>query len=254
MLRDRDVAVITQPNLGSAGGWHRAIAYCQENQFDAIWLMDDDGFPAPDALQHLELALQPSFACVSSVVLKDDHVTQFVFPFPVLDHSGLPVIFGIPRKLYTLQDLKPFSLHGTYPFVHLFNGSLISSQAINHIGNINRDFFIFGEEVDFFFRLRQAGPVVSLLKARHFHPDVSSRPYSPVKIYYYIRNTFVLNDLYFNLPRLRNCLVLLVVLFRIFRRNGFLQFLSYIFGRRFPLLLRATLAGLNHELDRNCYG
>ena len=37
-------------NLGSSGGWNTAIRYARQNGFDAIWLMDDDGFTNKDAL------------------------------------------------------------------------------------------------------------------------------------------------------------------------------------------------------------
>jgi GT2 family glycosyltransferase len=161
VLAERQTDVITQANLGSAGGWHRAISHCLEYGFDAVWLMDDDGYPAPDALQRLEQALQPSVACASSVVVQEDRPDHFVFPFPVLDRAGLPVIFARPRKLPTLSSLEPFSRQGCYPFAHLFNGALVSSVAIRQIGNVNPDFFIYGDEVDYFFRLRQVGDVVS---------------------------------------------------------------------------------------------
>lgn len=254
MLAERQVDVITQANLGSAGGWHRAITHCQEQSFDAVWLMDDDGYPAPDALRQLEQALQPSVACASSVVVQEDRPDHFVFPFPVLDRKGLPVIFARPRKLPTLSTLEPFSRQGCYPFAHLFNGALVSSAAIRQIGNVNPDFFIFGDEVDYFFRLRKVGDVVSVLAARHLHPDVSARPYSSVKIYYYIRNTLILNSRYFNHVWLRNVMAIVAALGRTWRRNGPGEALSYLAGKHLPVFLQAVHAGLFARLGRDFYG
>jgi GT2 family glycosyltransferase len=246
--------VITQANLGSAGGWHRAIAHCMEEGFDAVWLMDDDGYPAPDALAQLEHALEPGVACASSVVVQEDRPDRFVFPFPVLDAAGLPVIFARPRKLPTVASLQPYAREGIYPFAHLFNGALIASSAIRQIGNVNPEFFIFGDEVDYFYRLRQAGEVISVLGARHQHPDVSSRPYSSVKIYYYIRNSMILNCRYFNKPLLRHGLTLLAVLGRTARRNGAREALSYVVGTRLVVLLQAVYAGLIGRLGRDFHG
>lgn len=254
MLEERQVYVITQANLGSAGGWHRAICLCQEQGFDAVWLMDDDGYPAPDALQRLEQALQPNVACASSVVVREDCPDHFVFPFPVLDRRGLPVLFALRRKLPTLSDLEPLIRQGCYPFAHLFNGSLVSSDAIRLIGNVNPDFFIFGDEVDYFFRLRSAGEVISVFLARHLHPDVSSRPYSSLKVYYYIRNTLVLNRLYFGNIYLRNVMAIAAVLWRTWRRNGFREALSYLAGMRLPVLLHAIRSGLAGRIARDFYG
>lgn len=254
ILADRQVEVITQANLGSAGGWHRAIAHCLEQGFDAVWLMDDDGYPAPDALRRLEQALKPGVACASSVVVQIDRPDHFVFPFPVLDAAGLPVILARPRKLSTLAALQRRSPAGTYPFAHLFNGALIASTAIRQIGNVNPDFFIFGDEVDYFFRLRQAGTVISVLAARHLHPDVSGRPYSSSKIYYYIRNTLILNQRYFNQVLLRHAMALVAALGRTARRNGAREALSYLLGQRLPVLLQAVHAGLSGRLGRDFHG
>lgn len=254
ILADRQVEVITQDNLGSAGGWHRAISHCMEHGFHAVWLMDDDGYPEPDALQRLEQALQPGVACASSVVVQIDRPDRAVFPFPVLDSAGLPVILAWPRKLRTLASLHRHSPSGTYPFAHLFNGALIASSAIRRIGNVNPEFFIFGDEVDYFFRLRKAGVVFTVLDALHFHPDVSTRPYSSAKIYYYTRNTLIINKRYFNNIWIRHAMAVIAVLGRTARRNGVMEALSYLAGPRFPVMLQAVHAGLSGRLGRQHHG
>ena len=43
---------INQVNSGSAGGWYSAIEYAIKNEFDAVWLMDDDGYANHDSLFH----------------------------------------------------------------------------------------------------------------------------------------------------------------------------------------------------------
>ena len=44
-LKKLKINTIYQDNLGSAGGWVTGIKYAIEKKFDAIWLMDDDGYP-----------------------------------------------------------------------------------------------------------------------------------------------------------------------------------------------------------------
>lgn len=251
MLYARNVRCITQENVGSAGGWHRGIQIALDEGFDAVWLMDDDGYPAHSALNYLEHAFQPWMACVSSVVLCEDDASRFVFAFPVLDQEGLPVIFGRRRKIPTLKALLKISGDGMYPFAHFFNGALVSVAAVRQVGSVNRDFFIFGEEVDFFFRLREFGPVYSVLAAHHLHPDVGKRPYTPGKIYYYVKNTLVLNARYFNAVWLRHCLTILAVLARTTSRNGKRVALSYVFGGNAPTLWRAIMRGLQGRVGRD---
>ena len=254
MLNQRDVPFVTQENLGSAGGWHRGIQHAMDQGFDAVWLMDDDGFPDAGALATLQAALIPGVACASSVVLREDQPTHFVFPFPVLDESGLPVIFGRPRKLSTLAELRNVASGSTYPFAHLFNGALVSVAAARQVGNVNRDFFIFGDEVDYFFRLRKAGKVISVLNAAHFHPDVSQRPYTPAKVYYYVKNSLVLNARYFNVVWLRHFTTILAVLGRTASRNGVGAALSFLAGAKAPAFYMAIVRGLQGKVGKDFNG
>jgi GT2 family glycosyltransferase len=248
MLDRKGVAHVDQANLGSAGGWNRAIAECLDGGFDAVWLMDDDGFPDPAALAELERALTPGMACVSSVVLREDQPSHFVFPFPLLDRSGLPVVAGRPRKLPTLAELERVAERGSYPFAHLFNGALVTRAAIEAAGTVDTRFFMFGDEVDYFFRLRRAGEVRSVLAARHYHPDVAGRPLTPAKLYYYVKNTLVLNRRYFDKVAVRDALTLGVGLARYGARNGWRTLAGVLFGRQRLLVPRAVVRGLRGQV------
>jgi rhamnopyranosyl-N-acetylglucosaminyl-diphospho-decaprenol beta-1,3/1,4-galactofuranosyltransferase len=251
MLGARGVAFITQENTGSAGGWRRSIQYAKDEGYDAIWLMDDDGFPHEGALAALEATMAPDVACASSVVLQENRPTHFVFPMPILNGSGQPVIFGSPRKIECLEELHRRAPEGVYPFAHLFNGALISVQAANKIGNVNQDYFLSGEEVDYFCRLRSAGKVISVLDAAQFHPDVSGRPFTPIKFYYYLKNTLILNALYFGTAPLRNFLAVAAVLGRTAKRNGLAAALDYMFGAHAPVFYKAIARGLRGQIGKD---
>jgi rhamnopyranosyl-N-acetylglucosaminyl-diphospho-decaprenol beta-1,3/1,4-galactofuranosyltransferase len=254
MLKNRAVDYITQENVGSAGGWRRGIQHALENDFDAVWLMDDDGYPDVNALAVLQEKLVENVSCASSVVLKENSPAEFVFPFPVLDVDGLPVIFKHPRKLHTLAELSKVAIDGVYPFAHLFNGALISVAAIRKVGNVNQDFFIFGDEVDYFFRLRSIGKVISVLDAHHLHPDVSQRPYTPTKVYYYLKNTLILNGKYFNAVFIRNMMAIVVVLVRTAKRNGLWMAFSLLAGSNAPAFYSAIIRGLKGKIGKDFNG
>jgi rhamnopyranosyl-N-acetylglucosaminyl-diphospho-decaprenol beta-1,3/1,4-galactofuranosyltransferase len=254
MLRNRGITFITQENCGSAGGWSRSIEYGLGNGFDAVWLMDDDGYPHEEALAALEVAMKPEVACASSVVLREDMPTHFVFPFALLDRRGFPVIIAAPRKLATLEELRKMAANGTYPFAYLFNGALISLEAVKKIGNVNKEFYLSGEEVDYLFRLRSTGQVISVLKAVQFHPDVSQRPFTDAKFYYYLKNTLVLNARYFNSVPIRNLLAVTAVLGRTAKRNGLLAVMSYLSGPRAPIFYLAIMRGLQGKIGKDFVG
>jgi rhamnopyranosyl-N-acetylglucosaminyl-diphospho-decaprenol beta-1,3/1,4-galactofuranosyltransferase len=213
--------------------------------------MDDDGYPHCEALGVLEAALKPGVACASSVVLREDKPTHFVFPVAVLDRLGLPIIFGAPRKIERLDDLRKKAADGTYPFAYLFNGALVSVDAVRKIGNVDSEFFLFGDEVDYFFRLRKAGKAVSVLGAVHFHPNVSLRPLIDAKLYYYLKNTVILNKKYFNHVPVRNVLAVAAALGRTARRNGLLAAMSCLSGPKSPVFYRAILRGLRGRIGKD---
>jgi GT2 family glycosyltransferase len=254
MLERKGVDYVTQPNVGSAGGWRRCIDEALQRGYDAVWLMDDDGYPAADALALLEEKLVDGVSCVSSVVLCQDDPNRFVFPFPALDRRGMPVLFARRRKIRHLDALRAIAKADTYPFAHLFNGALVSTQVAQRIGNVESEFFLMGDEVDYFMRMRTQGAVLSDLRAHHLHPDVGSRPLDEAKFYYFIKNTIILNRRYFNRPTLRHLLTVGVALARTARRNSLPQALSYVAGPRAPLLWKAVTRGLKGRLGKDLHG
>ena len=251
MLASRPVRVISQPNLGSAGGWHRAIAYALERDFDAVWLMDDDGFPDSAALGQLEDVLAGDVVCASSVVVHEDEPDRFVFPIPLLNAGGNPVLLARRRKLRTVTELKTASPEGRYPFAHLFNGALISTRAIRDIGNVERRYFMFGDEVDYLLRLSRIGKVLSITDAIHRHPDVSRRALTSMKFYYYIKNTIIINHRYLDFALLRDTLAVGVALWRVARRNGVTAALAYVAGSDTACLYRAIIRGRRGQLGKD---
>ena len=254
MLQDRGIQTITQPNRGSAGGWNRAIKHACEEGFDAVWLMDDDGFPEENALSELLNAWDQGTVCASSVVVQENTPEQFVFPFPVLDGDGHPKLFAKRRKIGSPAELASLARDGRYPFVHLFNGALISVAAVRAIGNVDRGYFMFGDEVDYFYRMRAFGDVFSVLSAKHFHPDVSRRPYSAEKVNHYVRNTIFLNRRYANQVAIRNLAAIVIVLVRVLRRNGIRDMLSYLGGMRSARFLSSIVSGLTQDLEKSFDG
>ena len=49
----KDIIVITQQNLGGAGGFFTGMKYVAEHDYDYCWIMDDDVVCQTDALQEL---------------------------------------------------------------------------------------------------------------------------------------------------------------------------------------------------------
>jgi len=251
MLDRKGITYTTQPNLGSAGGWYCGIQKAIDGRFDAVWLMDDDGYPDARAHEILQQFLRGDVVCASSVVVCQENPDRFVFPFPLLGKSGLPVLFAFPRKITDVDRLLHYADGGVYPFAHFFNGALVLVDAVKRVGNVNRDYFMFGDEVDYYFRLCRVGKVISIINAVHYHPDVSKRPYTPAKVYYFVKNTFIINRQYMNLAGIRNVLAVVAVLGRTMQRNGLFSTLDYIAGKHRHILSNAVKRGLHGQIGKD---
>jgi GT2 family glycosyltransferase len=252
MLERKGVDYITQPNLGGAGGFARAIEEAGKRGFDAVWLMDDDGYPHEEALGHLvDTLADPALSCACSLVVRENQPSHFVWPFPLLDRDGLPVVIARKRKLRTVDELRRRSGGVIYPFGHLFNGTLVRMDAVKRVGTVDTGFFIMGDELDFAMRLIRERSLVSHLQAFHLHPDVGGRPLDARKFYFYVKNTIIVNNRYANKAPLRNLMAVAAALGRTAARNSPLEALNYLVGRRAPVLWKAITRGMRGNVGND---
>ncbi len=244
------IRTIVRPNLSAADGWNTGFRFAVDEGYDAIWAMDDDGFPDFQALHFLEQAMigNRMLGCASSFVVDELNREAFVFPYPSLQHSVLGDQFGYFPKFATLQEFcKKFSERERYSWVHLFNGALIRTDIIWDAGLLVEDYKIYGEEVDYFFRLRERCECNSIIGSIHYHPNTSKRPYDRRRVFYYVRNAFLLNAKYYSKYKGRWLVLVFVVLYRLVLRNGFPEVLYLILGGDNRSFYRAVVAGLRGE-------
>ena len=155
VLKELEIDSIKQTNLGSAGGWNTGLKYALKYGFDAAWLMDDDGYPHENAYKILKKSFTKKMSCLSSVVIDEFDKSKFVFPYPILNNNGIPKIGFKRSRVSTVNQLQKICKEDLYPWTQLFNGALISIENVKKIGNVNTDYFMYGDEVDFLFRLKK---------------------------------------------------------------------------------------------------
>ena len=251
MVLDRyPVEKIEQENLGSAGGWNSAITFCLEKDYDFIWLMDDDGYPDKNALNVLCNQFEDKFSCLSSVIVDENNHNQFVFPYPLIKKNGVPNTLKFWKKYNSINAL-PLSDNFYYPYAHLFNGALIRVESIKRIGNVDIGYFMYGDEVDFNFRLLSDGIVASTPMAKHFHPNVMEREYSLLRIYYNMKNNLINYRKHYDKPLLRSILGPLVILLRVSRANGLLYAFSLIVGKNKKIFFKSINRGFQEKLGKD---
>ena len=136
----KDLIVITQQNLGGAGGFFTGMKYVAEHDYDYCWIMDDDVVCHSDALQELVSAYnkKPNIGFVCSKVIG---------------------INGCPMNTPTVDD-RPTS-NGDADFTDLIAESMIkvktatfvsvlcSVKTINEVGLPYKEFFIWGDDTEY---------------------------------------------------------------------------------------------------------
>lgn len=178
--------LLNKKNEGGAGGFYLGIKTAFEsNQYDAIWVMDDDGAPDKDSLKYLIQFLH-SHDYIAPIVLSPEN------------HDICSFVPNTSFKSFCLRANK----EGFVPdFASPFNGILYSSRLIKQIGYPKKEMFIWGDESNYDIRARKVGAIpITVIKAIHFHP-VDRQKYielpngktfldinSDWKMYCYIRN------------------------------------------------------------------
>jgi GT2 family glycosyltransferase len=230
-------------NTGSAGGFHAGLERAAADGHDWLWLMDDDTLPAPDALAvlvqkktELQAARSERFILNSLVLAQDgDSDDDLAFPLQELSAAGLPK----PRVYHwRLSEVKGRIRNGLYRWVCPFNGMFVPVRVVTEVGLPNPDFFIWGDESDFLWRIAKQFEFYTAVDSKVRHPRCRPGAFT-WKSYYQIRNMLVVNR-HFSFPVLRNFRLILSSLIAGLRhgRPGLV------------LVLRAIFDGLTGRLGK----
>lgn len=167
---DRGVYLPSATNLGGAGGFAYGFLQALALGAEAVWCADDDGRP-----ENTEV-LATLMDCATRHCL--DEVSPVVCNLAEPDKLAFPLRRGIEWRRYRseLFDPKhPVEEQGFLPNIaSLFNGALISADAMARIGVPDYRLFIRGDEVEYHRRLSRSGlKFGTCLSAAYLHPDGS---------------------------------------------------------------------------------
>lgn len=105
-------------DIGGAGQFYEGLKLAYAYKYDWIWLMDDDAYPEPDALEKLVLATAGNELVIARPSIKEDDVDELIF--------------------------APF-----------FAGGLFSRQVIKVLGLPLKDLFIYWDDVEYIMRIEK---------------------------------------------------------------------------------------------------
>ncbi len=148
------VIPIHQDNLGGAGGFYAGMKYASEHDYDAAWLMDDDGVCDKDELKNLLFYADKYHLDVANalVVSKEDSSRLYDgSSFDCEQMANKEVVIGKTRA---------------------FNGTLIRKSVLEKIGFVKKELFIYGDDREYIARVDKYGlKRGTVLSAIHYHPD-----------------------------------------------------------------------------------
>jgi GT2 family glycosyltransferase len=134
-------------NQGNAGGVHEAMVRAFASGADAVWILDDDSWPRPEALAAM-LAKPWNPEVVRHPLQIDPLTGRFTWPLQVAGKTG-----GW-RLAHTREDLPGEA------FIHsraMWTGALISREVWQKAGPVNSGLFIRGEDEEYPWRIERAG-------------------------------------------------------------------------------------------------
>jgi hypothetical protein len=164
VVRERfpDVRVIESENRGLGAGWNTGI---RETESRYVLLLNSDAWLVGDALARLVAFAdrRPEAAIVAPRLLNQDGSLQ-------RSVRGFPTLWRLTTEYFLLRKLAPRSsaLNGFYAggFDHdevreaeFVMGAcmLVRRSAIEQVGLLDEDYFLFSEETDWCYRFHQAG-------------------------------------------------------------------------------------------------
>lgn len=151
-------------NTGGAGGFHHGMAWAVREGADLVWLMDDDGMPAPDCLDLLlERVERDGLEFCGPAVLAEQDPARLCFPI------RLP---GGTKVVHAMAEVEAAAVDGLIEGVVIpFNGVLVTRDLVERIGLPREEFFIWGDDVEYLWRAERAGARIATVVDAHFlHP------------------------------------------------------------------------------------
>jgi GT2 family glycosyltransferase len=190
-----DLRVITQQNLGGAGGFYTGIRTAYEDRFDWIWCMDDDVYIDNKALWNI-INIPDKYTVRNSMVVSSE--VKNLLCFGLLDDFG--------RRYESTNDIDDIMIVGAG---NLFNGTLIHKRVVEKIGLPIKELFIRGDEFEYLLRIKANNfEIVTVTNSIMYHPKERSKQFrtflfnhkylylEKTKRYYRTRNLCIIKKLH----------------------------------------------------------
>ncbi len=184
---DSRIEIVTSiENSGFGAGLGLGMNWAKDNLVnDFIWMMDDDSYPVPDALE---------------LLMKNINELHF-------DILGL---FGYRMKLGSKIRILPNGNSEDVDFI-LVDNALIKMETVKKIGVPSGEFFMMCEDYEYCLRIKDAGYKLGVIQNNHVQRlNLGSQKFSKATLwrgYYHSRNHLIILKKHFTWVRLVNYIV-----------------------------------------------
>lgn len=190
-----------QTNLGGAGGFYEGLKVASQQDFDFIWIMDDDTIPTNKALEGLVEANQ--------ILVSNNEKVSFLA-------SSVFAINGEPDNAPTISKKTAengnVNWYNYLPYgivkidIATFVSLLINCNAIKECGLPCKDYFIWGDDTEYTIRLtKYYGDAFFVGNSKVIHKRAINKPFSlkneidkkRLKNYHYLYRNNLINFRYY---------------------------------------------------------
>ncbi|MDR3129537.1 MAG: glycosyltransferase [Tannerellaceae bacterium] len=152
----RIVYIYKHLNDGGAGGFYAGMKVAYHDEYEWLWMMDDDGIPAENGLDHL---------LTGAYTYNLDYANALV----VNINDKYTLSFGWERVKKTIADYTGVDI--VRNAANPFNGTLINRKIPEKIGFVKKEMFLLGDEMEYLYRsLKNGFSVATIVKSIHYHP------------------------------------------------------------------------------------
>jgi rhamnopyranosyl-N-acetylglucosaminyl-diphospho-decaprenol beta-1,3/1,4-galactofuranosyltransferase len=203
LASQRDLSVIHQKNLGSAGGQSAGADFAFGQGQDFIWMMDDDGDPDAKCLEELIRIRTLTRIDVVSPLVYENSLNERIRFIPTNKKAEGFAHCSCSDLRRRFDSLFPYGISA-------FHGLLVPQYVFEDIGNVRREMFIWGEEYDFVLRIAKRYSCGIVTSALFRHPigkkamtvwNCRYLQYYEVPdkvLFHYVRNQFYIRKRYFS--------------------------------------------------------
>jgi len=175
--QQNDIHHIYQNNLGSAGGYFTGIDFAYTNGYDNVWCMNDDSYPATDALAMMLQEINDEPVLLQSNLVNKKNKQSLLFQ---------------KKKSTKTTEYSQGYIYGSNKSL---NGTLINRTIINMVGLPKAKLFAKGDAAEYVSRIVKKFSIQSkiILSSKHYQSEADSykQEWNLTKnwgYYFYIRN------------------------------------------------------------------